>query len=51
MYVCGERDGGSWLKKSGALLMAKLTISMLIKAREQKALECELLSITTTLIS
>lgn len=40
------------LKKSDALLLAQLTISMLIKAREQKALECKKLpSITTTLIS
>lgn len=53
MYVstCGERHRGNWLKKSDALLLAKLTISMLIKAREQKSLECELSSITTTLIS
>lgn len=47
-----EKDTGAiGLKKSDALLSAKLTISMLIKAREQKTLECELSSITTTLIS
>lgn len=45
-----ERGGAIGLKKCDALLLAKLTISMLIKAREQEALECELSSVTTTLI-
>lgn len=50
--LCVEKDTGAiGSKKSDALLLAKLTISMLIKAREQKTLECELSSITTTLIS
>lgn len=38
-------------KKCDALLLAKRTISILIKAREQKTLECKLSSVTTTLIS